>query len=151
MVSPVIPLCVKAHVSYTSPSYMHTRHHGKVDYTSSEWYLKMTIQHHPLNVSLLQGLQWRGGFSLGYHIALAKVTNLICRPIFRKLREVPRAFRLASFPGPRPTSCHLQYGKRISSDWKLGEGLGTRLHFESLLASLMCMNYCGEWAYKLCL
>ena len=31
---------------------------------------------------------------------------------------------LASFPGPRPASYHLQYG--TSSDGKLGEGLGTR-------------------------
>ena len=32
---------------------------------------------------------------------------------------------LASFPGPRPASRHLQYG--TSSDGKLGEGLGMRL------------------------
>ena len=34
LILPVIPLCVEAHVSNTSPSHMHTRHHGKVDYTS---------------------------------------------------------------------------------------------------------------------
>ena len=32
---------------------------------------------------------------------------------------------VASFPGPRPASCRLQYGK--ASNGKLGKGLGTRL------------------------
>ena len=34
-------------------------------------------------------------------------------------------YELASFPGPRPASCRLQY--HTASDGKLGEGLETRL------------------------
>ena len=40
---------------------------------------------------------------------------------------VPCVPEVASFPGPRPASRRLQYGKATASDGKLGGGLGTRL------------------------
>ena len=46
-------------------------------------------------------------------------------------KHVHKACTLASFPGPRPASHCLQYGE--ANDWKLGGGLGTRLHVHSIV------------------
>ena len=44
------------------------------------------------------------------------------------------SLKLASFQGPHPASCRLQY--RTASDGKLGESLGMRLHQSKLVPKL---------------